>query len=101
MSGYDYSSLVESITSITGRMKLLPRWTQEGAIVGLEGGSIEVRDKVRQLVAANVSLAAVWLQDWVGIRSAFDGDRHSSFTIHTTTIPAPLRWCNFIDEIFM
>ena len=73
--GNSYYELIEQITLVTGRMKALPRWTQLGAIIGLEGGSAEVRPRVRELLRHNVSVSAVWLQDWVGLRSAFDGDR--------------------------
>ena len=31
--------LITEITAITGRMKSLPQWTQEGAVAGLEGGT--------------------------------------------------------------
>ena len=30
--------VVSGITRIIGRMRALPRWTQDGAIVGLQGG---------------------------------------------------------------
>lgn len=75
IGGDSYADLLESITSVTGRMQTLPRWTQRGAILGLEGGTEDVSSKVRAIRDANVSVAGVWLQDWVGIRSAFDGDR--------------------------
>lgn len=73
--GNSYYELIERISSITGRMKALPRWTQLGAIIGLEGGSAAVAPRVKELLRHNVSVSAVWLQDWVGLRSAFDGDR--------------------------
>lgn len=31
--------LITEITAITGRMKSLPQWTQQGAVAGLEGGT--------------------------------------------------------------
>ena len=34
--------VVSGITSIVGRMKALPAWTQKGAIVGLQGGQEKV-----------------------------------------------------------
>lgn len=80
MSGYIFvgdslPALIEEITAITGRMKPLPKWTQEGAVVGLEGGTKDVNHILDKLIAAEVPVKAVWLQDWVGLRHAFDGDR--------------------------
>jgi alpha-glucosidase len=36
--GKTLKSVVSSLTTVTGRMKALPAWTQKGAIVGLQGG---------------------------------------------------------------
>lgn len=50
-----------------------PVWTGTGAILGLQGGSTEVRRKLAALDGAQVS--AVWLQDWVGKRTTSFGSR--------------------------
>jgi len=73
--GRSMLDLITEITAITGRMKPLPDWTQQGAVAGLEGGTAEVTHLVEKLLSHNVPLAAVWIQDWVGLRKAFDGDR--------------------------
>ncbi|MGC5629784.1 alpha-glucosidase [Georgenia sp. Z1344] len=52
-----------------------PSWTQEGAIVGLQGGTDEVRAELETLRNAGVPVAAVWLQDWTGRRVTSFGDR--------------------------
>ena len=75
INGKSMIDIVEEITTVTGRMKPLPRWTQEGAVVGLEGGTEEVVHHVQELQDANVKISGVWLQDYVGLRHAFDGDR--------------------------
>lgn len=57
-------------------MSPLPEWTQQGAIVGLEGGSDNVTRIVDTLLQNGVPIKGVWLQDWVGLRhSDIDGDR--------------------------
>ena len=67
--------LITEITVVTGRMSPLPDWTQVGAVVGLEGGTQEVTEHVDHLLAHDVPIAGVWIQDWVGLRHAYDGDR--------------------------
>ena len=37
--GRSMLDLITEITAITGRMKSLPQWTQQGAVAGLEGGT--------------------------------------------------------------
>jgi hypothetical protein len=70
------AEVIQNVTSITGRMKPLPMWSQKGAVVGLEGGEDYVTHIVDQLKEQNVPMSAIWLQDWVGMRhSPIDGDR--------------------------
>ncbi|GMI44910.1 hypothetical protein TrCOL_g2704 [Triparma columacea] len=66
---------VEMITEYTGRMSPLPEWTQEGAIIGLEGGSEVVESSMDKLIEAEVQMVGLWLQDWSGLHHAYDGDR--------------------------
>jgi len=53
----------------------LPDWTSSGAIVGLQGGTDEVRRQVDSLLEAGADISAVWLQDWSGQRTTSFGDR--------------------------
>lgn len=64
--GKDVRSLLEGLTNNTGRMSAPPRWTQDGLIVGAEGGWLEVQTRVNMLLAAKVPLTGVWIQDWTG-----------------------------------
>lgn len=49
--GRSMLDLITEITAITGRMKPLPQWSQQGAVAGLEGGTevssmcLRVRDQ--------------------------------------------------------
>lgn len=75
-SGNSWLDLVESITSVVGRQQgRLPSWSQRGAIVGLEGGTSNVSAEVAKMMDFGVPIAGVWLQDWVGLRHSWDGDR--------------------------
>lgn len=72
-SGAEPADVLESRTGDTGRPDPLPDWALDGAIVGLQGGSQEVRRKLAMLRDTPVS--AVWLQDWTGSRRTDFGDR--------------------------
>lgn len=48
---------VEAVTSVTGRMRGLPEWTQQGAVVGLEGGTKNVTEIVDRMYEAGVPMA--------------------------------------------
>ncbi|GMH93105.1 hypothetical protein TrST_g13721 [Triparma strigata] len=68
-------AFTEMLTEYTGRMSALPEWTQEGAIIGLEGGSDIVEEKMASLMAADIPIKGLWLQDWAGLHHSYDGDR--------------------------
>ncbi|GMH84436.1 hypothetical protein TL16_g09922 [Triparma laevis f. inornata] len=68
-------AFTEMLTEYTGRMSALPAWTQEGAIIGLEGGSDVVEEKMDALMAADIPIKGLWLQDWAGLHHSYDGDR--------------------------
>lgn len=59
---------IEALTAYTGRMPALPKWVDEGAILGIQGGQDKVNRIVEQGLSQNIScpIAAVWLQDWCG-----------------------------------
>jgi alpha-glucosidase len=67
--------LVESLTLVTGRQPRLADWTQHGAVLGLEGGTDVVTEQVTRMLAGGTAVVGVWLQDWVGRRHSWDGDR--------------------------
>jgi alpha-glucosidase (family GH31 glycosyl hydrolase) len=64
--------ILQSYTSYTGRMRGLPDWVHNGAILGLQGGTKIVSD-VLELVKGWMGdlkdVTAVWLQDWSGQRN--------------------------------
>lgn len=53
----------------------LARWASRGAIVGLQGGTKEVRRELKTLRKAGTKVSAVWLQDWTGHRVTSFGKR--------------------------
>jgi len=67
--------LLEGLTSFSGRMQPLPQWVDNGAIVGLEGGTTVVSAKLESLKKRGVPISAVWIQDWSGVRTDEFGTR--------------------------
>ena len=67
--------LIEAYSAYAGRMRALPDWAHNGAIVGLQGGQQKVEAKLGALRRAAVPVAALWLQDWVGIRLTSIGEQ--------------------------
>ncbi|MBU3069790.1 hypothetical protein KOI40_08145 [Aestuariicella sp. G3-2] len=60
---------ISQYTAFSGRMAGLPEWTQQGAIVGLQGGSDKVLSHYQQLKDHQVPVAALWLKDWQQVTS--------------------------------
>ena len=64
----DPIDLVETYTRFCGRMPELPSWVHDGAIIGMQGGTAEVKRTRELMKKANVPVAGFWLQDWVDSR---------------------------------
>ena len=60
--------IIEEYTKYSGRMKPLPGWSQNGAVIGMQGGTDRVGSLVDTLLEYDIPISAVWLQDWVGQR---------------------------------
>ena len=65
--------LIEAYTEYAGRMRVLPDWVHNGVILGLMGGTDLVRSKLDKARKADIPVAGLWLQDWVGVRTTFAG----------------------------
>jgi alpha-glucosidase len=65
--------LIREFTAYTGRMAPLPDWLNEGAVVGMQGGTAAVYEKLEQLEAVDAPIGAFWLQDWVSNRETTFG----------------------------
>lgn len=64
---------IETYTSYCGRMRKLPTWIQNGAVIGMQGGTDKVYSVWNTLKNAGTPIAAFWLQDWVGQRTTLVG----------------------------
>jgi alpha-glucosidase len=65
--------LIATYTEYAGRMRVLPDWVHQGVILGLMGGTDIVRAKVAAARQADIPIAGLWVQDWVGVRKTIAG----------------------------
>jgi len=73
LAGGTPAKLIERYTEYAGRMRPLPDWILEGAVVGMQGGTEKVREVHAQFQELGTPLAGYWLQDWVGQRTTMVG----------------------------
>lgn len=65
--GCDMFEAVERLTEYTGRQPALPKWVDDGAILGIQGGEEKVENIVKWGLDLDCPIAGVWLQDWEGV----------------------------------
>ncbi|GBG34064.1 Alpha-glucosidase [Hondaea fermentalgiana] len=92
--------LVDAYTAgVSGRMRPLPAWTTQGAIVGMQGGRTAIMEKLARLIAADVPIAAIWLQDWAGRRKTATGSRlYWNWEVDTELYPDWFAWTRALWE---
>ena len=66
--------LVGQLSTHFGRPQALPDWAIGGAIVGLKQGEASFA-RLDQFLAAGTNVAALWCEDWAGIRETSFGRR--------------------------
>ena len=97
VDGPEPATLLARTTEVTGRMRPLPAWVDDGLILGVQGGTARVREIVERVEDAGVPLAGVWLQDWVGQRTTSFGQRlWWSWTRDRTHYPD---WEALVDDL--
>ena len=75
LAGTSWAQLIEIYTRHSGRMDPLPSWVDQGAIIGVQGGTARVREIYRSLKDSGVAISALWIQDWVGRRKTSFGSQ--------------------------
>lgn len=70
-----YIELVEKLTALLGRQPELPEWIYNGIILGIQGGTDSVNQKLNFALKAGMKVAGVWCQDWQGKRITSFGKR--------------------------
>ncbi len=65
--------VLTTATSYLGRLRPLPSWTQQGVILGMEGGTSVALQAIATAENNGIPLAGLWLQDWEGSRTSIIG----------------------------
>lgn len=74
-TGKTYLEIQEKLTHCFGRQPNLPEWIYNGVILGLQGGTEVVLDKLNKALDAGIKVSGVWCQDWQGKRITSFGKR--------------------------
>lgn len=91
------ADLIAEYTGYAGRMRPLPDWILEGAVVGMQGGTERVREVAAELAARGTPVAAFWLQDWVGQRvTSFGKQLWWNWELDQTRYPG---WAGLVDDL--
>ncbi|XP_076448676.1 sulfoquinovosidase-like [Babylonia areolata] len=69
------SSLVSCLSGLLGRVRPLPTWLYEGAILGVQGGTQQMLARLEEANASGVAVKGLWIQDWSGARATPFGSR--------------------------
>ncbi|XP_038075408.1 sulfoquinovosidase-like isoform X2 [Patiria miniata] len=67
-----FAGLVGRVAAFLGRQPVLPKWTQDGAILGVQGGTAAMLEYLKQAQGNSTLVNGLWIQDWVGrIKTSF------------------------------
>ncbi len=69
----DFEELLFNLSDLLGRQPQLPDWVYDGVILGIQGGTEVVMEKLEKAAKHNMKVTGVWCQDWEGIRITFIG----------------------------
>lgn len=66
--GNTFEEVVSDLSEILGRQPELPNWVYDGEILGIQGGTDVMMQKVETALEHNTAVNGVWIQDWEGRR---------------------------------
>lgn len=64
----DFESLLTSLTDLVGRQPALPDWVYDGHILGIQGGTEVMLEKLATAREHGIKVNGLWIQDWEGRR---------------------------------
>ena len=66
--GQTFEAVLENLTDLIGRQIMLPDWVHDGEILGVQGGTAVMDQKLQTALDHDMAVAGVWIQDWEGRR---------------------------------
>lgn len=64
----DFEKLQASLSQVLGRQPELPDWVYDGEILGIQGGTEVMLNKIDTALSHGLNVAGAWIQDWEGRR---------------------------------
>ena len=64
--GDSFDALLQSLAETVPNRQYLPDWCFDGMILGVQGGTQTILEKVFAMLDAGAKIAGVWSQDWSG-----------------------------------
>lgn len=74
-SANTYLELVKKVSDLFGRSYEMPEWINDGVILGVQGGTELVLNKVNSAIEKGLKVNGIWAQDWQGKRITSFGKR--------------------------
>ncbi|MCG8570967.1 MAG: alpha-glucosidase [Spirochaetes bacterium] len=75
INGQNMLDLVRKNSNYFGNQPELPDWVYQGITMGVQGGTQKCLEHLANAESKGVSVAAIWAQDWQGIRYTSFGKR--------------------------
>lgn len=66
--GETFEDVICNLTDLIGRQIALPDWVYDGAILGIQGGTDIMMEKIQNALDHGMKVNGVWIQDWEGRR---------------------------------
>lgn len=66
--GNTFEDVISDLSLTLGRQPELPDWVYNGEILGIQGGSEIMMNKVENALNHDMAVSGVWIQDWEGRR---------------------------------
>ena len=66
--GESFEALLSNLSEVVGRQPALPEWVYDGMILGVQGGTQTMLEKLETARSAGIPVSGLWIQDWEGRR---------------------------------
>ena len=66
--GETFADVMNNLTDVVGRQPELPDWVYDGHILGIQGGTQIMCDKIDNAQKHGIPVNGAWIQDWEGRR---------------------------------